>query len=58
MEYCPDIAVLTNISEAHLEFMKTYEHYTEVKGRLFKNHTKDHTAINVLSFHPLLKIYK
>lgn len=41
----PDVAVLTNISEAHLEFMKTYEHYTEVKAKLFQNHTKNNIAI-------------
>lgn len=45
IDFQPDVAVLTNISEAHLEFMQTYEHYTEVKARLFKNHTKNHVAI-------------
>ena len=32
MLYKPDIAVMTNISEAHLEFMKTFEHYKYVKS--------------------------
>ncbi len=41
----PDIAVLTNISEAHLEFMKTYEHYTYVKSKLFINQSSDNIAI-------------
>jgi len=44
-EFCPDIAILTNISEAHLEFMKTYKHYKEVKAKLFQNQTKNQTAI-------------
>ena len=44
-EYHPNIAVLTNISEAHLEFMKTYDHYKEVKKRIFSNQTKDDIAI-------------
>ena len=44
-EYHPNIAVLTNISEAHLEFMKTYEHYKEVKSRIFSNQTKDDIAV-------------
>lgn len=44
-KYHPNIAVLTNISEAHLEFMKTYEHYKEVKGRIFSNQTKDDIAV-------------
>ena len=43
--YNPDVAVLTNISEAHIEFMKTYEHYKYVKSKIFKNHTKDNIAI-------------
>ena len=44
-EYKPNIAVLTNISEAHLEFMKTFEHYKEVKKRIFNNQTQDDIAI-------------
>jgi len=44
-DYHPDIAVLTNISEAHIEFMKTYEHYKEVKKRIFNNQTNNDMAI-------------
>lgn len=44
-EYRPDIAVLTNISEAHLEFMKTYDHYKEVKQRIFSNQINSDVAI-------------
>lgn len=44
-EYHPDIAVLTNISEAHIEFMKTYEHYKEVKKRIFQNQVNSDIAI-------------
>ncbi len=40
-----NVAVLTNISEAHIEFMKTFDHYKEVKERLLKNLTKEDTAI-------------
>ena len=36
---------MTNVSEAHLEFFKTYDHYKELKKRIFKNHTKDNLAI-------------
>ncbi|MDD3241152.1 MAG: UDP-N-acetylmuramoyl-L-alanine--D-glutamate ligase [Bacilli bacterium] len=43
--YNPDVAVLTNISEAHIEFMKTYDHYKYVKSKIFKNHTKNNIAI-------------
>lgn len=44
-EFKPNIAVITNISEAHLEFMKTYDHYKEVKSKLLKNLTREDTAI-------------
>lgn len=43
--YHPNVAVLTNIDEAHIEFMKTYEHYKEVKKRIFSNQTKNDIAI-------------
>jgi len=40
-----DVAVLTNISEAHLEFMKTYDHYKYVKSKIFKEQTVEDVAI-------------
>jgi len=54
----PDVAVLTNVSEAHLEFMKTYEHYTYVKSKLFKNQTKDNVAILNMGNDESLRITK
>jgi len=44
-QFHPNIAVITNISEAHLEFMKTFEHYKEVKAKLLKNLTVEDVAI-------------
>lgn len=44
-KFKPNIAVITNISEAHIEFMKTYEHYKEVKSRLLKNLEENDVAI-------------
>lgn len=44
-KFTPEVAVLTNVSEAHLEFFKTYDHYKELKKKIFKNHTKDNLAI-------------
>lgn len=41
----PNVAVITNISEAHIEFMKTFEHYKEVKSRLLKNLTQTDIAV-------------
>ncbi len=43
--YRPHIAVMTNISEAHLEFMKTYEHYKYVKSKLFLMQNQDDILI-------------
>lgn len=58
VEYCPDIAVLTNISEAHLEFMKTFEHYKEVKQRIFQNQKKDNMAITNMENEEALSLVK
>lgn len=44
-KFTPEVAVLTNVSEAHLEFFKTYDYYKELKKKIFKNHTKDNLAI-------------
>ena len=44
-KFNPEVAVLTNVSEAHLEFFKTYEHYKKLKKRIFKNHTSENLAI-------------
>ena len=34
-EFHPHVGVFTNLSEAHIDFMKTYEHYKETKARMF-----------------------
>lgn len=57
-EYHPDIAVLTNISEAHLEFMKTFDHYKEVKKRIFKNQVKENIAITNIENEEALSLVK
>lgn len=57
-EFNPDVGVLTNISEAHLEFMKTYEHYTYVKSKLFQNQTKDNIAILNMDNSEVMRITK
>lgn len=44
-KFNPDVAVMTNISEAHIDFMKTYEHYKYVKSKILQNHTKENIAI-------------
>ena len=44
-EFNPDIAIMTNLSEAHIDFLKTYDNYKRVKAKIFQNHTKDNIAI-------------
>lgn len=44
-DFKPDIAVLTNIYEAHLDMFKTREYYNENKLRIFMNHTNKDIAI-------------
>ncbi len=41
----PDIAVLTNLSPAHIDFFGDYEIYKKVKTKLFKNQTDKQIAI-------------
>ena len=41
----PSIAVMTNLSPAHIDFFGSYEVYKKVKAKLFKNQTKDDVAI-------------
>jgi len=44
-DFNADIAVLTNIFEAHLDMFKTREYYNENKLRIFMNHTNNNIAI-------------
>ncbi len=44
-DFNPDIAVLTNIYEAHLDMFGTREYYNENKLRMFQNHTSKNIAI-------------
>ena len=41
----PNIALLTNLSPAHIDFFGDYETYKKVKIKLFQNQTKDDYAI-------------
>jgi len=40
-----DISVVTNLSEAHLDFVGTYENYQQIKKRIFAHHTKKDLSI-------------
>ena len=41
----PNISLFTNLSEAHIDFMKTFEHYQEVKSKMFFNQEKEDIAV-------------
>ena len=41
----PNVAAMTNLSPAHIDFLKSYENYKRVKTKLFMNQTKDDIAI-------------
>ncbi len=41
----PHIGVFTNIDQAHIDFMKTYDHYKEVKAKMFYNQDDSDIAI-------------
>lgn len=45
-EFKPNIAVMTNLSEAHVDFFdNSYQKYKDVKTKIFKNQTNDDIAI-------------
>ena len=41
----PDVAVMTNLSPAHIDFFNSYENYVRVKTKLFKNQNSSNVAI-------------
>lgn len=44
-EFNPDVAVMTNLSPAHIDFLKSYDNYKRVKTKLFQNHDSKKVAI-------------
>lgn len=52
----PDIALLTNLSLAHIDFFGDYETYQDVKLKLFKNQTsKDLAILNLDNYDSMKK---
>ncbi len=45
IDFHPHVGVCTNFSEAHIDFMKTYEHYKETKSRMFYKQDDNDIAI-------------
>lgn len=44
-EFHPNIALMTNLFEAHIDFFENYENYKKVKAKLFKNQNNNDIAI-------------
>lgn len=44
-KFKPNVAVMTNLSPAHIDFLKSYDNYKRVKTKLFQNQTIDDVAI-------------
>lgn len=57
-EFRPDIAVMTNLSEAHIDFFKTYDYYKKVKAKIFQNQTRDNVAILNIENNDVLDVSK
>ena len=43
--YHPHVALITNYSPAHIDFLNTYENYKKTKAKMFYNQSKDDIAI-------------
>lgn len=57
-EFNPDIAVMTNLSEAHIDFLKSYDNYKRVKAKIFQNHTEKNIAILNIENNDVLEVTK
>ena len=44
-KFNPNVAVMTNLSLAHIDFLKSFENYKRVKAKLFKNQSSSDVAI-------------
>ena len=44
-KFKPDIGLMTNLSPAHIDFLKSYDNYKRVKTKLFMNQTSSDIAI-------------
>ena len=44
-KFKPDIGLMTNLSPAHIDFLKSYDNYKKVKTKLFMNQTSSDIAI-------------
>ncbi|MDD5980106.1 MAG: UDP-N-acetylmuramoyl-L-alanine--D-glutamate ligase [bacterium] len=54
-KFNPDVAVITNISEAHLEFFKTYDYYKYLKSKILINQQNNDICILNLNDSEIVK---
>lgn len=57
-KFKPDIAVMTNLSEAHIDFLKTYDNYKRVKAKIFQNQNEEDVAILNIENEDVLSVTK
>lgn len=55
-KFNPNIGVMTNLSPAHIDFLKSYENYKHVKSKLFKNQSRNDVAILNIENEDVMKI--
>ena len=58
IQFKPDVAVMTNLSPAHLEFFKDYDYYKKVKAKLFMNQDSNDVAILNIENEDVLNVCK
>ena len=54
----PHVALMTNLSPAHIDFLKSYDNYKRVKAKLFKNQSSDDVAILNIDNQDVLDVTK
>lgn len=54
----PNVGLITNLSPAHIDFLKSYENYKYVKSKLFKNQDSSDVAIANVENNDVLEITK
>lgn len=57
-KFNPNIGLMTNLSPAHIDFLKSYDNYKYVKSKLFKNQTSNDVAILNIENEDVININK
>ena len=58
VEFKPNVAIMTNLSPAHLEFFKEYDYYKKVKAKIFMNQDSNDVAILNIENEDVLDVCK